>query len=97
MTVHLLSNPLVLAKLRAELTVALPDVDAPLSIKDIEQLPYLSAVITEGLRLALGTSQRQTRISPNDIMTFNDGKKKWLIPPGVRLSLGSPMCSFLLI
>ena len=89
MTVHLLSNPPVLAKLRAELTAALPDVSAPLVIKDIEQLPYLSAVITEGLRLAIGTSQRQTRISPNEVMTFNDGKKKWHIPPGVR----HPLCS----
>lgn len=83
MTVHLLSTPRVLAKLRTELQAALPDVSAPLSIRDIEQLPYLSAVITEGLRLAMGTSQRQTRISPTDVMTFNDGKKQWHIPPGV--------------
>lgn len=83
MTVHLLSTPRVLAKLRAELTAVLPEVSTPMSIRDIEQLPYLSAVITEGLRLAMGTSQRQTRISPNDVMTFSDGKKQWHIPPGV--------------
>lgn len=85
MTVHLLSNPRVLGKLRTELKAALVDVDAPLSIKDIEQLPYLGAIITEGLRLAMGTSQRQTRISPTDVMTFNDGKKQWRIPPGVSI------------
>lgn len=90
MTVHLLSTPRVLSKLRTELNAALPDVSAPLSIRDIEQLPYLSAVITEGLRLALGTSQRQTRISPNDVMTFKDGKKQWHIPPGVSITPPSP-------
>lgn len=86
MTVHLLSTPRVLAKLRTELKAALPSVSAPLSIKDIEQLPYLSAVITEGLRIALGTSQRQTRISPNEVMTFDDGKREWHIPPGVSIT-----------
>jgi hypothetical protein len=55
----------------------------PLAIKDIEQLPYLSAVVTEGLRLAIGTSQRQTRISPDDIMAYNDGDKAWHIPADV--------------
>lgn len=75
MTVHLLMNPKVLTKLRAELNSALPDVSAPLSINKIEQLPYLSAVILESFRLALNTSQRQTRIA-REVMTYNDGKRK---------------------
>ncbi|KAL9104891.1 MAG: hypothetical protein Q9163_000208 [Psora crenata] len=91
MTVHLLSNPRVLTHLRTELKAALPDVSAPLSIKGIEQLPYLSAVITEGFRLALGTSQRQTRISPNEVMTFNDGKKQWHISPGTPVGIAAPL------
>ena len=91
MTVHLLSTPRVLTKLRTELKAALPDVSAPLSIRDIEQLPYLSAVITEGLRLALGTSQRQTRISPNEVMTYSDGEKQWPIPIGVSIALPFPI------
>lgn len=82
MTVHILTNPKVLSKLRAELNTALPDLSAPLSISKIEQLPYLTAVILEGFRLALGTSQRQTRIA-HEVMIFNDGKKQWRIPPGV--------------
>lgn len=90
MTVHILENPRVLAKLRAELKAALPNPNEPLSIKDIEQLPYLSAVITEGMRLAMGTSQRQTRINPNEVMTFNDADKQWSIPPGVSKQPQSP-------
>lgn len=81
MTVHLLTNPKVLSQMRAELNTALPDLSAPLSINKIEQLPYLTAVILEGFRLALGTSQRQTRIA-HEVMIFNDGKKQWRIPPG---------------
>ena len=83
MTVHILERPRVLAKLRTEFKAALPNPNEPLSIKDTEQLPYLSAVITEGMRLAMGTSQRQTRINPNEVLTFNDGNKQWSIPPGV--------------
>lgn len=85
MTVHLLSTPRVLAKLRTELKEAIPDPNQPLSINAIEQLPYLGAVVTEGFRLAMGTSQRQTRINRTGVMTFNDGQKQWHIPPGVRM------------
>ena len=91
MTVHLLTTPRVLGKLRAELTAALPDIATPPKIKDIEQLPYLSAVITEGLRLAIGTSQRQTRISPNEVMTYSDIEKQWHIPPGVCSTRSLPL------
>lgn len=90
-TVHLLSAPRVLAKLRAELKAAIPDVSVPLSIKDIEQLPYLNAVVTEGLRIANGTSVRQSRVSPNDVMIYNDGKKQWHIPPGTSVGMASPL------
>lgn len=86
MSVHLLSTPRVLAKLRRELKAAIPDPDQPISIPEIEQLPYLSAVITEGFRLAIGTSQRQTRINPEGVMALADGKKQWRIPQGVSLT-----------
>ena len=83
MIVYLLSTPRVLGRLRAELKEAIPDPAKPASIRDIEQLPYLDAVVTEGLRLAMGTSRRQTRISPSNVMVFHDGEKTWHIPPGV--------------
>ncbi|KAL9041934.1 MAG: hypothetical protein Q9214_003940, partial [Letrouitia sp. 1 TL-2023] len=83
MSVYLLSTPRVLAQLRAELKRAIPNPAQPQSIRDIEQLPYLDAVVTEGLRLTMGTSRRQTRISPYEIMTFCDEDKVWHIPAGV--------------
>jgi cytochrome P450 len=46
-TFHLLDNPPVLARLKAELTEAMPDSSAVLSYSDLEKLPYLGAVIQE--------------------------------------------------
>lgn len=86
LTFHLLSNPAILSKLRAELKQALPDANASPSIKDMEQLPYLGAVISEGLRISMGLSKRQTRISPDEKMLFHDGNKQWYIPAGVSAS-----------
>lgn len=51
LTFHLLPNRAVFSKLRTELGLALPNVKAYPSLKDMEQLPYLSAVISEDLRI----------------------------------------------
>ncbi|KAF4630224.1 hypothetical protein G7Y89_g7918 [Cudoniella acicularis] len=82
-TFHLLSNPASLEKLRKELQEAIPDLDEPVSVEKIEQLPYLTACIQEGLRLSYGVSTRLPRVSPVDVMVFNDGKKDWHIPAGM--------------
>jgi cytochrome P450 len=84
-TFHLLSNPAILKKLRKELEEAIPDLKKPVPVERLEQLPYLSAVIQEGLRLSYGLSTRLPRVSPVDVMVFNDGKREWHIPPGVRV------------
>ncbi|KAF7876842.1 uncharacterized protein EAF02_008062 [Botrytis sinoallii] len=57
----------------------------------MEQLPYLSAVIQEGLRIAMGTSNRQTRNAPDQIMKYDDGKKVWLIPPDTNVGMATPL------
>ena len=80
---HLLNNPSILRKLKAELEVAMPDLEAPVYIKEVEQLPYLSAIILEGLRIGMGTSNRQFRIAPDEVLRLDDGRTDWLIPKGV--------------
>jgi len=90
-TFYLLDNPTALEKLKAELTEGIPDLKDPLSFTKMEQLPYLGAVILEGLRLGMGTSNRQMRVCPNDSIIFNDGNNtKWHIPPGVMIPSSSP-------
>ena len=46
-TCHILDNPHVLKQLKDELIKAMPDPSKPLSIAELEQLPYLDAVIKE--------------------------------------------------
>lgn len=89
-TFHLLSNPAILERPRKELKEVIPDPDKPVTVEKIEQLPYLTACIQEGLRLSYGLSTRLPRVSPVDVMVFNDGKKDWHIPPGVRLNQPYP-------
>lgn len=87
---YLLSQPSTLAKLQAELAQAIPD---PASIPPwhaLEQLPYLSATIAEGLRLSYGLATRLARISPDEPMRFrsSDGAcDDVLIPAGVPVGM----------
>ena len=51
----------------------------------IEALPYLTAVIQEGIRLHPGASVRQDRVAPDESLLYEDarGGKKYVIPKGV--------------
>lgn len=46
---HILDNPPIQARLRAELEAAIPDPQAILPWGELEKLPYLSAIVTESL------------------------------------------------
>jgi cytochrome P450 len=71
-TFHLLSNPPILRKLREELEKAIPDKDDRQfpSFNQVEQLPYLSAVIQEGLRLHPPVTTRQQRVAPSEDLVY---------------------------
>lgn len=90
---HLLANPGVLSKLRAELRT----VSDTASWTKLEQLPYLSAVIEEGNRLSFGVTVRGARIaheqlvykpSPHATPTSN-AKESYIIPPGTPVSIST--------
>ncbi|KAK3321170.1 cytochrome P450 [Cercophora scortea] len=84
---HLLATPSALKKLKTELVSAIPDPSVPVPLASLEQLPYLSAVIQESLRLSCGVSTRLQRIAPDEAMRFTDpiSGRMWTIPPGHRL------------
>ncbi|QSZ35469.1 hypothetical protein DSL72_008339 [Monilinia vaccinii-corymbosi] len=82
---HLLDNPTLLHTLRDELKQVMPDRHARASLKDLEGLPFLNAVVNEGLRLSYGISTRLPRISPFEVMMY----KEWEIPAGTPVSMTS--------
>lgn len=73
--------PETLAKLRAELDRAIPDAAAIPPWAELQALPYLAAVIKEGLRLSYGTTTRLPRIAREDIKY-----KNYTIPAGTPVS-----------
>ncbi|KAJ6440648.1 putative thiol methyltransferase 2 [Purpureocillium lavendulum] len=64
---YLKQEPQTLAKLRDELDDALAAHPTTPSWTVLQQLPYLSAVVREGLRLSYGTTTRLPRIAHEDI------------------------------
>ncbi|RAH64667.1 cytochrome P450 [Aspergillus aculeatinus CBS 121060] len=89
-TFHLLHNPTLLDKLTDELH-ATDALTSPWS--DLEKLPYLHAVIQEGLRLSYGVSQRLPRIAPDEHLTYRGDFKgrelTYVIPPGTPMGMSS--------
>ena len=92
-TFHLLSNPSILRTLKAELSTTIPspnDIGA-IPLPTLESLPYLTAVIKEGLRLTYGVSCRLARIDPDNSIPFTDKEtgKTYSIPPGTPIGMTS--------
>ena len=79
---HLIRNPKLLTKLRRELTNVMPnEMDIP-SWTVLEKLPYLNAVIKEGLRMAGGMLSRLPRVTDEEIVY-----KGWTIPAGTPVAM----------
>ncbi|OCL12778.1 cytochrome P450 [Glonium stellatum] len=96
---YLLSQPPTLRRLKEELIKAIPDPKARVpSLATLEQLPYLTSVIKEALRISNGVSTRLQRISPVDPVVFKakpaDGGKEYVIPPGTPMSLTHMLIHF---
>lgn len=67
---HLLSNPGILEKLTRELQGAVKDPKHLPNWPTLETLPYLNAVISEGLRLAPGGSMRTGRVATEEDLVY---------------------------
>jgi len=96
-TYHLLRQPDELKTLKDELAKAIPDPTALQDAVKLEQLPYLTGVIKEGLRLSSGISTRLQRIATDETLIYtakarsNDKKrvseKQYVLRPGIPLSM----------
>ncbi len=96
-TFHLLSNPEILEKLRKELEISIPDRNERTlpSFGKVEQLPYLSAVIQEGLRLHPAVSGRQQRVAPTEDLVYTNPNtgKTYALPRGTTMAMNPVLLS----
>ena len=82
---YILHDPEILRRLTAELREAsFSDQEKP-TWPELEQLPYLTALIKEGLRLSSGVIQRLPRISKHKAIQYGT----YSIPPGTPFSMSS--------
>lgn len=80
---HLYSDPKMLHRLRAELAAAKKDKDGSIPVATLEQLPYLTGIIREGLRLSPGLATRLARVAPDRDLTYG----QWSIPAGTPVGM----------
>lgn len=91
---HVWSQPHVLARLRAELAAATAaagtdlDPDAispaqPLDLRTLEQLPYLTGVLMEAMRMSPGLGSRMHRVAPDRDLVYGE----WRIPAGTPVGM----------
>ncbi|KAL9015525.1 MAG: hypothetical protein Q9185_007080 [Variospora sp. 1 TL-2023] len=82
---HVINDKTILHKLQQELGSVMTDAEAPVKWNKLEKLPYLTAVITEGLRYSCGVSHRLQRVSPDVDLQYKDH----VIPKGTPVGMTS--------
>lgn len=81
--INLFSNAEILRNLRAELSSKGSTAAEQLEAQTLMQLPYLTAVLMEGLRLSPALATRLARISPDQDLIY----KHWRIPAGTPVGM----------
>src|SRR5712664_1927866 len=69
-TFHLLQQPRIMQKLREELLTVYPDPGDPPSLPVLEQLPYLTAVIYECMKMLYTSFLQFQLLPPFDLLAF---------------------------
>ena len=92
-TYHLLTKPEILTKLIRELQSVVNDPKQLPSWTELENLPYLGAIIQEGLRLSYGVSARTARVPTEENLIFrgewNKRSVEYIIPQGYAVGMSS--------
>lgn len=79
---HVYTNGKILQRLRKEIASVSTDPSEPIALKQLEQLPYLTAILMEGMRLSPAIATRAARISDRD-MSYGS----WRIPAGTPVGM----------
>ncbi|KAH8896145.1 putative cytochrome P450 [Thozetella sp. PMI_491] len=80
---HLLNEEVHMRRLIEEVVGIMPNPHTVPSVAELEKLPFLNAVLCEGLRLAKSVTHRLARVSPDQPYTYHD----LVIPRGVPVSM----------
>jgi cytochrome P450 len=87
---HIYDNPQILQRLRDELTDVAEylgpnaaSAEGKPILSQLERLPYLSAVVKEGLRMSPGIATRMARIAPDREIRYGS----YSIPPGTPVGM----------
>ncbi|KAK0712207.1 cytochrome P450 [Apiosordaria backusii] len=83
---YVFSSPMILGQLRAELAEAAEKSTAPdysIPLHKLEKLPYLTAVLKEGMRLSPAIATRSQRIAPDRDLIYD----KYRIPAGTPVGM----------
>ncbi|KAI8951099.1 cytochrome P450 [Xylaria longipes] len=90
-TYHLLDKPQLLERLKSEISEAIDSSGQLPSWSFLEKLPYLSAVIMEGLRLSYGLSGRSARVPVEEDLMYRGiwrGEPvQYVIPKGFAIGM----------
>jgi cytochrome P450 len=86
-TYYVVTNPDIYRTLTAELNAAFPDRPSNLEYLSLEKLPYLTAVVKEGLRFSYGVPGRLPRMIETLEATFNG----YTVPRGTIVGMSSWM------
>jgi cytochrome P450 len=99
--VYLNTQPKVLAKLTEELKKAVQNPTKLPSWATLEQLPYLTAVVMESIRLSYGVATRLARIAPDEVLVYEGAFRKpgssketpvrYAIPKGTPIGMSSAL------
>ncbi|KAI9713564.1 MAG: hypothetical protein M1820_000946 [Bogoriella megaspora] len=84
---HIQANQHVRTKLLEELRTVMPNRNDRPELADLERLPYLTAVVQEGLRMSNVVSHRLSRSFPNKTVTYGNH----VVPAGTAIYLSSPL------
>ena len=82
---YLYADPTTLSRLRTELIQAIPDSTQLPLLRDLQALPYLNAVMQEGLRFAVGVASRFIRIAPDEEVRY----QSYSLPRGTEVSVST--------
>ncbi|CAK7200919.1 hypothetical protein SEUCBS139899_003619 [Sporothrix eucalyptigena] len=89
---HVLNDPAIFKRLRAELDAAIPDASQFPDPVKLDACVYLNALIEETLRMYPSATHRQDRVAPDEdlLYTYADGRSL-VLPKGSSIGMTAPL------